>query len=67
MDRTTLADPAVTKALDSYVKIKYQAEQLDEHPARTVVERVKALGLPTYAILRPPMIFSPQPNASSAK
>jgi thioredoxin:protein disulfide reductase len=67
MDRTTLADPAVTKALESYVKIKYQAEQLDEHPARTVVERVKAVGLPTYAILRPPVIFSPQPNASSAK
>jgi thioredoxin:protein disulfide reductase len=65
MDRTTLADPAVTKALEGYVKIKYQAEQLDEHPARTVVERVKAVGLPTYAILRPQVIFSPQPNASA--
>jgi len=67
MDRTTLADPAVTKALEGYVKIKYQAEQLDEHPARTVVERVKAVGLPTYAILRPTVTFSPQPNASSSK
>jgi cytochrome c biogenesis protein CcdA len=67
MDRTTLADPAVTKALEGYVKIKYQAEQLDEHPARTVVERVKAVGLPTYAILRPKVSFSPQPNASSPK
>jgi len=67
MDRTTLADPAVTKALEGYVKIKYQAEQLDEHPARTVVERVKAVGLPTYAILRPNVGFSPQPNASSTK
>jgi thioredoxin:protein disulfide reductase len=65
MDRTTLADPAVTKALEGYVKIKYQAEQLDEHPARTVVERVKAVGLPTYAILRPRVTFSPQPNASA--
>jgi hypothetical protein len=67
MDRPTLADPAVTKALEGYVKIKYQAEQLDEHPARTVVERVKAVGLPTYAILRPKVSFSPQPNASSPK
>jgi len=65
MDRTTLADPVVTKALEGYVKIKYQAEQLDEQPARTVVERVKAVGLPTYAILRPQVTFSPQPNASA--
>jgi thiol:disulfide interchange protein DsbD len=53
MDRTTLADASVTKALDGYVKIKYQAEQLDEYPARALVERFKAIGLPTYAILRP--------------
>jgi thioredoxin:protein disulfide reductase len=53
MDRTTLADPAVTKALDRYVKIKYQAEQLDEYPARALVERFKVVGLPTYVILHP--------------
>jgi thioredoxin:protein disulfide reductase len=54
MDRTTLADPAVKAALAGYVKIKYQAEQLDEEPARTVAQRFKAVGLPTYAIVRPP-------------
>ncbi len=53
MDRTTLADPAVTKALDGYVKIKYQAEQLDEYPARALVERFKVIGLPTYVVLHP--------------
>jgi thiol:disulfide interchange protein len=53
MDRTTLADPAVIKALDRYVKIKYQAEQLDEHPARALVERYKVVGLPTYIVLHP--------------
>jgi len=53
MDRTTLADPAVTKALDRYVKIKYQAEQLDEYPARALVERFKVIGLPTYILLHP--------------
>jgi thiol:disulfide interchange protein DsbD len=51
MDRTTLADPAVMKALDGYVKIKYQAEQLDEYPARALVERFKVIGLPTYIVL----------------
>ena len=53
MDRTTLADPAVTKALDGYIKIKYQAEQLDEYPARALVERFKVIGLPTYVVLHP--------------
>jgi len=61
MDRTTLADPSVTAALSGYVKIKYQAEQLDEHPARALVERFKVIGLPTYVILRPEraLDFSP--------
>jgi thiol:disulfide interchange protein DsbD len=53
MDRTTLADPAVAKALDGYVKIKYQAEQLDEYPARALVERFNVIGLPTYIVLHP--------------
>jgi thiol:disulfide interchange protein len=54
MDRTTLADPAVKSALAGYVKIKYQAEQLDDDPARAVAQRFRAVGLPTYAIVRPP-------------
>jgi len=53
MDKTTLADPAVKSALDGYVKIKFQAEHLDESPAREVIERFKGIGLPTYAILQP--------------
>ena len=53
MDRTTLADPEVKTTLDGYVKVKYQAEQPDEPPAREVMERFKAIGLPTYVILRP--------------
>jgi thiol:disulfide interchange protein len=67
MDQTTLADPAVINALERYVKIKYQAEQPDEEPARSVMERFKAIGLPTYVILQPRVTFSPQPNASSTK
>jgi thiol:disulfide interchange protein len=53
MDETTLADVRVTKALTDYVKIKYQAEQLDEEPARSLVTRFDAVGLPTYVILQP--------------
>lgn len=53
MDRTTLADPAVLKTLENYVKIKYQAERLDEYPARALVERFKVVGLPAYIVLHP--------------
>jgi cytochrome c biogenesis protein CcdA len=53
MDKTTLADPEVKAALDRYVKVKYQAEQPDERPARDVMDRFGAIGLPTYVVLRP--------------
>jgi thioredoxin:protein disulfide reductase len=53
MDKTTLADPAVDAALATYVKIKFQAEAPDEMPTRAVMQRFDAVGLPTYAILRP--------------
>jgi cytochrome c biogenesis protein CcdA/DsbC/DsbD-like thiol-disulfide interchange protein len=53
MDSTTFRDPAVVKALDGYVKIKFQAEQPDEEPARALMQRFDAVGLPTYVILRP--------------
>ena len=52
MDRTTLKDPAVEAALDQYVKIKFQAEDLNLSPAREVMKRFESFGLPTYAILR---------------
>jgi len=54
MDKTTLSDPSVTAALANYVKIKFQAEAPDEMPAKGVMQRFDAVGLPTYAILRPP-------------
>jgi thiol:disulfide interchange protein DsbD len=54
MDKTTLADSQVTSALDGYIKIKYQAENPDEPPAKQVMQRLGSVGLPTYVILRPP-------------
>ena len=53
MDKTTLEDPAVKSALDRYVKIKFQAEDPDQQPAKAVMRRFEAVGLPTYVILQP--------------
>jgi thiol:disulfide interchange protein len=53
MDKTTLEDASVKSALAGYVKIKFQAEEPDEQPAKAVMQRFGAVGLPTYVILRP--------------
>ena len=53
MDNTTLKDANVTAALAGYVKIKYQAEDPDSEPAKTIMRRFGAVGLPAYVILRP--------------
>ena len=53
MDQTTLANQDVTAALSGYVKIKLQAEDLDQSPAKEVLRRVTSSGLPTYVILKP--------------
>jgi thiol:disulfide interchange protein DsbD len=53
MDKTTLASDDVRKALAGYVKIKYQAEDPDEQPAKAIMQRFDAVGLPAYVILRP--------------
>jgi len=52
MDATTLKDTNVTAALSRYVKIKFQAENPDESPAKEMMSRFRAVGLPTYVILR---------------
>jgi cytochrome c biogenesis protein CcdA/thiol-disulfide isomerase/thioredoxin len=53
MDETTLADAEVKAALTGYVKVKFQAEDPEAEPAKTVMARYRAVGLPTYVILRP--------------
>jgi thiol:disulfide interchange protein len=53
MDKTTLASEDVTNALSGYVKIKLQAEDLDQSPAKEVLQLVRSSGLPTYVILKP--------------
>jgi thiol:disulfide interchange protein DsbD len=53
MDKTTLNNAAVQSALSGYVKIKFQAEDPDGQPAKSVMQKFDAVGLPTYVILRP--------------
>jgi thioredoxin:protein disulfide reductase len=53
MDKTTLENTDVQAALAGYVKIKFQAEDPDRPPAKPVMQRFNAAGLPTYVILRP--------------
>jgi cytochrome c biogenesis protein CcdA len=53
MDGTTLKDPAVKAALDGYTKIKFQAEDPEASPAREMMQRIGAVGLPAYVIVRP--------------
>jgi cytochrome c biogenesis protein CcdA len=52
MDQTTLKDPAVVAALAGYVKIKVQAEDPDAPATKALMQRLGAVGLPAYAILR---------------
>jgi thiol:disulfide interchange protein len=53
MDKRTFKDEAVVARLDGYVKIKFQAQDLDVMPAEEMVKRFEGIGLPLYAILRP--------------
>jgi thiol:disulfide interchange protein len=53
MDKTTLASDEVKSALSNYVKIKYQAEDPDAQPAKGIMQKFSAPGLPAYAILKP--------------
>jgi len=53
MDKTTLASEDVKRALSRYVKIKFQAEDPDSEPAKQILQRMSAAGLPAYAILKP--------------
>lgn len=53
MDKTTFEDEQVKAALAGYVKVKFQAEDLDAQPAKALMQKFDAVGLPTYVILRP--------------
>jgi len=53
MDKTTLQNADVRSALAGYVKVKFQAEDPDSPPAKPLMQRFDAVGLPAYVILKP--------------
>ncbi|MCC6698430.1 MAG: thioredoxin family protein [Candidatus Hydrogenedentes bacterium] len=53
MNETTFQDPAVLERLKDFVKIKYQAEQPEEAPAKDVLAQFEYVGLPLYVVLKP--------------
>src|SRR5262249_16520054 len=53
MDKTTLQNAEVRSALSGYVKVKFQAEDPDQPPAKAIMQRFDAVGLPAYVILKP--------------
>ena len=53
MDKTTIADERVKTALAGYVKIKVQAEDPDAPGTKEVMQKLGAVGLPAYGIVKP--------------
>jgi len=53
MDATTLKDPAVVETLESFVKIKYQAEKPKRSPTKEIMEHYGVIGMPAYLVLKP--------------
>jgi thiol:disulfide interchange protein len=53
MDETTFQDPVVKTAMSKYVLLKYQTEDPDMQPAKALMDRLRSVGLPTYAVLQP--------------
>jgi thiol:disulfide interchange protein len=53
MNKTTLREPEVLRRLDSYVKVKFQAENLADPATASVLRRYNVVGLPAYVVLTP--------------
>ncbi len=63
MDATTFRDPKVREALDEYVKVRFQAEDLERPDVSALLDRLDSVGLPTYAVLRPTVVRD-EPSAA---
>ena len=53
MEQTTFRDPDVIGELESFVLLKFQAEQPKAPDTQPILARFGALGLPTYVVLKP--------------
>jgi thiol:disulfide interchange protein len=53
MEATTLQTPKALRALEGFVKVKYNAEQPGEMPDQEILDCFNVVGLPAYVVLRP--------------
>jgi thiol:disulfide interchange protein len=53
MDKTTFSDPDVQAAMQPFVKVKFQAEDLQASDVEAVLNQFDVIGLPTYVVLVP--------------
>lgn len=53
MEKTTLRDPGVLDRTAGYVKIKFDATDLNASPQKDIAAYYEVKGLPTYVVLRP--------------
>ena len=53
MEATTFKDAEVQQRLAAFTVIKYQAEQPNDEPAKAILDRYGAVGLPAYVVLKP--------------
>lgn len=52
MDKSTFKDPEVAKRLGSFIKVKIQAENMNDPAVKDVLDHFCVAGLPTYVVLR---------------
>ena len=53
MEKTTFRDPAVTAALEPFVRVKAQAEDINAADVKAMLDHFGVIGLPTYVVLVP--------------
>ena len=53
MEHSTLRDPEVVRALDRYIVVKFQAEDLGEAANAALLDRFEIKGLPAFVLLKP--------------
>ncbi len=53
MEKTTFKDPEVIETMRPFVKVKFQAEDMDAQRIEGVLDYFDVLGLPTYVVLVP--------------
>ena len=53
MDATTFKNPDVRTALEAFVKVRVQAEDVERPDVAALLDRLDSAGLPTYAVLQP--------------